>query len=301
MEKGLLKKTSQSLEEFVPTTSYYQLKSTYTDREYGIWITLPLGYNANSGYKYPVIYVQDGNLLAPFLGGIYKVMAVDELIPLNPFITVSIGYKPDDAPQTSFLRMNDFLPLGEPENRTIIEALERNVQLGLMTEADKEFGVAQFRNSRAHDFLKFIYEELHPQIVSMLAVDEKNCGMFGHSLGGLFVLYAFLNENSTIKNFGVSSPAMLSEETKILEILQEKINNGTKFSERNILTSMTEYEIVSPKFYQDMTHCFNKFNGILSQSQLSGVNCQTCIISDATHATGLTIAWLRFLREFYRK
>lgn len=299
MEAEALRSKPFRADAFLPTTTYYELRSAAAGGEYAVWVTLPVGYKPDDGKKYPVVYVQDGNLMAPFIGCFNKVMPVDVISPIRPFIAVSIGYAPDDAAHCSSLRMRDLVPPGEPANPMALQALERNVAAGLMTEKEKDAAVAGMGNNRADLFLRFICDELHPLISSRFNADENDVGLFGYSYGGLFSLYAALNPEPLITKFGACSAGMLTENTVIFSILRQLRERNTELPKRRLLLTINERELTAASFYQTMGLCFSAVSRDLGQSPIPGLEPVSDIIPGTTHVTGTTAAWFRFIREFY--
>lgn len=298
MANESLKPRTIGTEALMPTTSYFEIDSLITHGRYAVWVTLPVGYSAESG-SCPVVYVQDGNLLAPFIGCFNKVMPVDVICPIKPFIAVSIGYTPDDAPHCSSLRMRDLIPPGEPVNPIMIQALEHNVASGLMTKEEKDSAIEGMTNNRADLFLEFICKELHPQILKAYNVDQSDIGLFGYSYGGLFALYSALNENAVFNKIGACSPGMLTENTTIMSILKNLQDNKVSLSGRKLLMTVNEKELTAPTFYQTLGACFASVSKSLGEKPVGGLTLTSSIIPGTTHVTGTTAAWFRFIHEYY--
>lgn len=284
--------------DILPTTTYFEIDSLISNARYAIWITLPMDYSPENSTGYPVIYVQDGNLFAPFIGCFSKVFSVDVICPIKPFIAVSIGYTPEDYPRCSSLRMRDLIPPGEPVSPMMMQALEHNVQAGLLTEKEKETAIAGMKNNRADLFHEFICKELHPIVTQKYNVDKREIGLFGYSYGGLFALYSAFR-SSFFEIIGACSPGMLSENTTIMQILQELQENGTEFSSRKLLMTINEKELTSQTFYREMGRCFAEVRKRIQQKPIPGISFFSDIIPGATHVTGATCAWFRFISEFY--
>lgn len=95
----------------------------------------------------------------------------------------------------------------------------------------------------ADAFLKFIEEELKPEIEREFKIDSSKQTIFGHSLGGLFVLNTLFTKPEAFQTYVAGSPSIHWNKPYILEkekqfadrLNREKINVG-------VLTAVGELE-----------------------------------------------------------
>lgn len=120
-----------------------------------------------------------------------RIMQTDTDLNLEPLLVVSIGYPRSDAieRQPISLRMRDLLPPGTSVPHWI----------------DPYLGVA-VPEAGADKFLRFIEEELDPEIRSRYAVSPSPAMLAGHSYAGLFASYALLKQSPAFSHYLIMSP-----------------------------------------------------------------------------------------------
>ena len=153
------------------------LKSTNTGREYDIYMHLPSDYGKDTGKKYPVVYILDGQwdfkLMDSVLGG----LVYDKFVP--QMILVGITYSGEN-PDYDSLRAMDYTPVAGPPKGS----------------------------GDAPKFYAFMKNELMPFIEKSYRCDEKQRVLMGSSFGGLFTLYAMFTDPSLFKGYMAASPAV---------------------------------------------------------------------------------------------
>jgi hypothetical protein len=142
---------------------------------YDLFISLPQNYKT-SKQSYPVLYVLDGwhFPLMAFLqnNNIYSKR-------MNPVIIVNIGHSP--AKDETTLRDRDFSPTRTAENPN---------------------------SGGAPAFLDFLEHELIPFIDRTYRTNTTDRGLLGHSMGGLFALYALEQRPALFQRIVAASPAL---------------------------------------------------------------------------------------------
>lgn len=167
------------------------------DREYHIFISTPVEAPPEEGF--PVIYLLDANSV---FGTMTEAIRLQSRFPertgVYPAIIVGIGY-PTEMP-FHVQRHYDFtspVPISE---------LPASPNGGDWPE-----------QGGAADFLSFIEEEVKPVIENEFPVDRNNQTIFGHSLGGLFVLYSLFSNPYGFQNYIAGSPSIHWNESVLLE------------------------------------------------------------------------------------
>ncbi|MFX4279862.1 alpha/beta hydrolase [Aliarcobacter butzleri] len=92
-------------------------------------------------------------------------------------------------------------------------------------------GSSQFTQGGADKFYSFIQKQLKLVIEENYPINTKKQTLFGHSYGGLFTLYAFLNHNEDFQNFIAASPSIWWNDFFILNQLKNKnleVKNPTR-------------------------------------------------------------------------
>jgi uncharacterized protein len=154
----------------VPLTSRHGLR-------YDLLISTPAGHPPARGF--PVIYILDGDA---WFGAAVEIARMREWSRLSPAIVVGIGY-PSGAFFDGPRRTYDFTP-----------------------PASVDEDMEGLRLGGAGEFLQFIDDILKPWVRAHRAVDPQREYLFGHSLGGLFVLYAAYTAPQSFAAYAAASP-----------------------------------------------------------------------------------------------
>ena len=166
-------------------TEQREIASKKIGQRYDLLVSLPHDYET-SGKRYPVLYVLDGwhfSLMA-FLqnNNIYS-----EKMP--PVVIVNISHG-EDAPTE--LRGRDFTPVK----------------------------TAKYANSGgAKLFLEFMEQDVIPFVDRTYRTIPTDRGLLGHSLGGLFALYALEQRPTLFQRLVVASPAMARDDGSVVAAL----------------------------------------------------------------------------------
>ena len=146
-----------------------------TDKEY--WVHLPVNYDSSTD-KYPVMYITDGDEHFALASGLVDFMSSQYVIP--EMIVVAIFHKDrnhDLTPTHSLINLNGF----ESDGAKVSGGGEK--------------------------LLRFIEKELIPEIEANYRTGPYRI-LAGHSLGGLFSTYAWLNHNQLFNAFIAMDPAL---------------------------------------------------------------------------------------------
>jgi len=138
------------------------------DKEY--WIHLPIDYD-NSSDKYPVLYITDGDEHFFLASGLTEFMSSQFIIP--EFIVVAIFHKDRNHDLTPTHCLTDIN--------------------GFKSDAAKISGGGE-------KLLQFIEKELIAEIDKKYRTYSYRV-LAGHSLGGLFCMYAYVNRSDLFKGF----------------------------------------------------------------------------------------------------
>jgi uncharacterized protein len=172
-------------------TEQRTLRSTATGTTHRLSINLPADY-ATSGKTYPVLYVLDGTWNFAMLAGIQDSLYYGRRIPA--VITVALDY---DLSYGELLqrRERDFTP----------------------SASEKHPGSGQ-----APELLAFFETELIPFIDHTYRTDPQNRALLGHSYGGLFGVYAWVERPRLFQRIAASSPSLHWDD----EVLTRRIKDG---------------------------------------------------------------------------
>ncbi len=175
-------KVTRNTDSNATTGGTYRFYSKPVNDTFSIFVKLPPAYDVKQ--KYPVVYVLDANFYYDMVAAMaYK---YEDLGIINPAIIVGIGYK--DFHTMDSLRDRDYsYPAALPNDSFIVSG-----------------GGAKF--------LHFISTELIPYVDKQYSTDTHNRILAGHSLGGLFTLYALseylAGRNNDFCSYIAASPHM---------------------------------------------------------------------------------------------
>ncbi|WP_400079270.1 alpha/beta hydrolase-fold protein [Winogradskyella sp. R77965] len=152
-----------------------------------IWIHVPDDFDNTKTYS--VIYVLDASKNFFTVTGMIK-----QLTPMTIPKSIVVGITNTD-------RTRDFTPTNVPFQR----------------------GHESKTSGGANNFLKFVEQELKPFINNKYPTENNNT-IIGHSTGGLFVLYTFLNHENVFDNYLAIDPSLWWDKENLVKTAEDKIN-----------------------------------------------------------------------------
>ncbi|MBR7652348.1 alpha/beta hydrolase [Brucella oryzae] len=170
-----------------PLTSSFDME--VNGLAYRIFTAVPDAAAPEGGY--PVIYMVDGNRMSPIAA---KLMAENEALKA---VLVGVGYPTDNQDEIVRLRYFDLTP---------------------STPADLipvHFDVPKTGGRDA--FFEFIDNQVKSEIEKRFDIDKKQQALFGHSLGGLFTLYALFNHRDSFQSYSAADPSIWWNDRSILK------------------------------------------------------------------------------------
>ncbi|KAK3293813.1 Alpha/Beta hydrolase protein [Chaetomium fimeti] len=182
-----------------PNIALWDVSNAVKNLTYQVQISWPFEWESRevTDKSALTMYVLDGNALG---------MTASEAIKRRKFIypnqpdsvVVSVGYPLSDAVYDVARRTADYLP-PLPDNE-----------------------------GRADDFLAFLGDVLQPWVRGEVfpGVAHARDALFGHSLGGLFVAYAFVQEPALFDTFVAASPAVAWNKASVLEDITRRFGDG---------------------------------------------------------------------------
>lgn len=158
-------------------TRYERFSSETIGRDYHIYVMLPEGYGDNPEQTYPTVYLLDGGSLYPLLVGYYRYLFLGEELPA--MIIVGISYGSDRFAEGNY-RASDYTAPSK----------------------HREYW------GDAGKFQAFLQYELLPWIEGKFRSNAKRRIVFGHSIGGQFVLYTAQTQPALFRGHIASNPAL---------------------------------------------------------------------------------------------
>jgi len=175
-------------------------------RRYRILVSVPASPPPKDGY--PVLYVLDGDA---WFGAAVEIVRMREYEKLSPTIVVAIA-----ASKRSFFdlsRSYDFTPPGS------VDPDFEGIELG-----------------GADEFLNFIDGRLKPWLRARHRLNSDRQILFGHSLGGLFVLHAMFKSPESFAVYLAASPHIRFADKAIFKEASTFATNPKRHSVRALVT-----------------------------------------------------------------
>lgn len=172
----------------IGNTGFFDITSDVNGGIYRIFVYRPEGEPPADGW--PVLYMTDGNAV---IGTAVDAMRAQSSYPTGtnvaPGIVVTIGY-PVEGAYDPFRRSWDLCP---PPGKTYPPFYENTPDV---------------KTGGGEEFLEMIESQIKPRIEAMLPVDRSRQALFGHSFGGLFVLYALFTRPGAFRTWIAASPSI---------------------------------------------------------------------------------------------
>lgn len=183
----------------LPHAEHWVMRSRVGQRRYRIIAAQPMGPAPPSGY--PVIYLLDGNSVFHTMVETLRLQCHRPgKTGILPAVVVGIGYETEG--QYAPNRFYDYTPYPN------------------MKFKNKLDGGSVPEQGGAAEFLQFIEEELKPQIEGEFNIDRRRQTIFGHSLGGLFTLYAMFAKPQAFSCYIAGSPSIHWNQEYLQELEQ---------------------------------------------------------------------------------
>jgi predicted alpha/beta superfamily hydrolase len=217
----------------IPNSEVRTIESKSTGRKYDLYIRKPADYDKDKdkNKKYPVLYLLDGQWHFKLLDAVIGGLVYDKWMP--DIIVVGITYS-GDKPDYEALRAMDYTP--SPGS--------------------------QPGSGDGAKFLKFIKTEVIPLIETNYRVDPTRRILGGHSLGGLFTLYAMFDEPTLFWGYLVGSPAIPWDNGYVVKQEQQYFENHKELPVRLFMAAGGAEQLVTPGLNFARTLASRNYNGL---------------------------------------
>ncbi len=206
----------------IADAGFADLSSGDAGEPYRIFLYRPAKTPPPEGW--PVLYLTDGN--AGFATAV-DALKVQATYPngtnVCDGVVVAIGY-PSDQPYDSLRRSWDLSP---PPGQVYPPFSP---------------GTPDVKTGGGEQFLTFIEERLKPWVEERVPIDRSRQALFGHSFGGLFVLYALFSKPNAFHRWIAASPAIFWEDTAILAAERAFLEEHTTSLDIELHLSAGQYE-----------------------------------------------------------
>lgn len=168
-----------------PSASYrferFVVHSPDGERHWRVNLAIPLKASATPA---PVLYALDGNAVAMVLD---PPLLTELAASKAPPVLVLVGY----------------------DNERRIDSLQRTRDYtAWIDRADDENGTAQVVGGGAFAFQEVIERQIKPEVARRANVDAQQQALWGHSLGGLFVLSSLYTRPAAFQQYIAASPSL---------------------------------------------------------------------------------------------
>ena len=284
----------------LPGTDYFELESSHVGGRFAIWVSRPVDYERDDETRYPALYVTDGNVAAAMLAPYVQHTAFDLIGAFQPFLQVTVGYAPAEAPDWLTLRNRDLVPADEPAPPSMIAAVAADAETAGWTQEEHDEYIRLIHSGRAAQFLAFLETELRPVIEDRYRILDGATGLFGYSYGGLFTLYALMCQSPMFRRYGAGSPGVLHPASQIFLLERQLADSRAGFDDVQLHLTVNELEITGRSHvYRDLGIQFARLIDVLYLSDHTGLDFSARILPSDTHMTGFTQSFLSYLRTCY--
>lgn len=168
---------------------------------------------------YPVLYVLDGNAYGPLLAAEAQLEAGHAIE--TSYLLVAVGYTTDQLFNTRRRQFDFTTPWSDNAS------------------AQREH-IDPTQTGGADAFAKFLVSTLRTEVTRRYPIDPTRQAIFGHSLGGLFVLHLLFTSPQSFQHFIAASPSSWWDEGSILK--QAAVFEHSHPEGASLLISVGEYE-----------------------------------------------------------
>jgi predicted alpha/beta superfamily hydrolase len=219
----------------LPRTSSETTIASTRGRQYRVLVSAPQGAEPAQGF--PVIYVLDGDA---WFGAAVEIARMREYEKLAPAIIVGVGYP----------------------SRSFFDANGRSYDFTLPGSTDPDFDGIKLGG--ANEFLSFLTDTLKPWVKSHYRVDPGLQILFGHSLGGSFVLHALFKAPESFNVFLAASPDIPFSDRIILKEEPALEANLARHAPRLLVTVGSLESHPSPALMDDYRRYFTKHPEVIA-------------------------------------
>ena len=270
---------SQKLEpkERIGNNPDHIINSKIMEKDYLIHMSFPKNYSTKDTIAYPVLYVLDGKSTYRYFNS-----SNIEFEKIEDVILVGISHKVNGI-ESRINRFNDYTPYRD----TLTDRKFEN-----------KFGVEKgiVKTGGAVKFLECIKKEIVPFIDEHYKTNSDR-GISGHSRGGLFTAYCFLNSDNYFTRFGINSPSFQMNEEIFLEPAIVKFTSSETWNIEPTKVFISTGENESPMMVSNMI----KFSLYLKKSNYENVDMNWRIYRNETHTSVIPFSLNGTLTTLYGK
>lgn len=245
----------------------HTISSKIMKRDYQLYISFPVSYSSQNTISYPVLYVLDGKYMFSIIDGTRVNLDFENKI--EDVIIVGIGSGLDEQSWQI--------------NRTFEYTPSQDLSVKL-------------QSGGAGKFLECITTEIIPFVDKNYKTNSDN-GIIGHSLGGLFASYCFLNATNAFSRYGISSPSLMWKDNEILKQAELFLTKNKVWE----ISSTRVFISVGKKEEQEMVSGTIKFSTLIKDSNNQNLEFLLNTFENETHLSVISAMISRALSVLYKK
>ena len=169
----------------------FELESPEIGDKFVIRVSVPASYEMAPDAKYPLLVVLDGDAAMGLARSTMDYINLGSNFGLGKnvpdMIVVGIGYEHGAIPWL-LTRVRDFTPTVD----------------GTFNYNNPNFKIPA--SGQAEKFYDFLVNTVMPTVAANFRVDDSMAMLAGHSMGGVFAMYAMLQENTPFRKYLMASP-----------------------------------------------------------------------------------------------
>jgi predicted alpha/beta superfamily hydrolase len=253
------------------TTSEHIIKSSFNNRTYKLYVSLPKNYSKLDTLHYPVLYVLDGKFSFTSFHSIRGVLDLGKEI--KDIIIVAIADNGETDSDWLAERYNDFTPSSVP-----LSDIQWSKMMNIPDGKLRSGGAELFLGTLQNDMIPFI--DKHYKTTS-------DRGLSGHSLGGLFVGYCLMKKPDLFKRYGINSPSFWWNNNEILSLESALARQGKSIS-ANVFFSAGALEggmMISPMTAVTDSLKSHNYKGLIITSQIFDGETHLSVVSACSSRT----------------
>jgi predicted alpha/beta superfamily hydrolase len=254
------------------------ISSKIMGKDYQLYISFPSNYSTKDTVKYPVLYLLDGRVFFPIIKSAREPM--DFGGELEQVIIVGIGSGLDGASWYV--------------NRTYDYTTSKDTVFDRKDEKKLGFPKGTLQSGGAEKFLQCITKEIIPYVETHYKTNRDR-GITGHSLGGLFSAYCLLHSKGVFTRYGISSPSLWWNNNEMGNQADSLFSKNETWDIPPVKIFMSVGQKEGPLMVPTMT----KFSTQLEEKAYKNVTLTWHVFEDETHLSVIPASLSRTLTVLY--
>ncbi|MES2797780.1 MAG: alpha/beta hydrolase-fold protein [Bacteroidota bacterium] len=253
----------------------FTIKSKYNHKNYVVNIILPTSYSKNDSISYPVLYVLDGKFSTASFYAIKESFELSKEV--KDVVIVTIDNKVNTQNEWLMARHYDYTPSND-------SIADKGIANFFKLPADK------MKSGGANLFLTTLENEIIPFVEKRYKLTHER-GIFGHSLGGLFVGYCLLKRPHLFQKYSLNSPSFWWKNSEIINLF--KSETGSSYQTKVFISAGQVEGDFMVRPVKSVVKMFNE--------KYLNMNITEKIFEDETHISVVPMATSKSLKVLYSR